>query len=117
MISTTQAGRDLRVQHNHAQRDPPGPTGVWHPQAALNRAGIPLVAGGAPAEPASSSSSGKRLTSITCDGKDRSPRTRRGQAPSRSARERFPPHSSGRYSRERAHVDMGSHWQRQAGQP
>ena len=49
-------------------------------QAALNRAGIPLVAGGAPAEPASSSSSGKRLTSITCDGKDRSPRTRRGQA-------------------------------------
>ena len=49
-------------------------------QAALNRAGIPLVAGGAPAEPASSSPSGKRLTSITCDGKDRSPRTHRGQA-------------------------------------
>ena len=90
-------------------------------QAALNRAGIPLVAGGAPAEPASSSPSGKRLTSITCDGKDRSPRTPwAGSAPpSRSARERFPPppHSSGRYSRERAHVDMGSHWQHQAGQP
>ena len=60
-------------------------------QAALNRDGIPLVAGGAPAEPASSSPSGKRLTSITCDGKDRSPRTHREQAPSRSARERFPP--------------------------
>ena len=89
-------------------------------QAALNRAGIPLVAGGAPAEPASSSPSGKRLTSITCDGKDRSPRTHRGQALRHRAGQLEnapPPHSSGRYSRERAHVDMGSHWQHQAGQP
>ena len=89
-------------------------------QAALNWAGIPLVAGGAPAEPASSSPSGKWLTSITCDGKDRSPRTRRRQALRHRAvqlENAPPPHSSGRYSRERAHVDMGSHWQHQAGQP